>query len=68
VGEEEQLYKIWYLDEHNKLTFSIGRNVRAGQLELSWFDIKSASLIIINKARYLCRYEYLEELKENGDT
>jgi len=54
---KEQIYTILYLDENNELVTTLGKDLKVGSVEISWYDINKKLRFFIHKNRYILRKE-----------
>jgi hypothetical protein len=65
MEDKDTIYKIFYIDENNKSISTLGKEIKLGLIEFSWYDIQRETRMFINKERYIMKYEYIE-VKKNG--
>lgn len=59
MEEEKVLYNISYVNKKGHLQERIGRDIKVGKVEFSWFDIELGKRIFINNSKLHGREEYI---------
>lgn len=52
---KKEVYLIIYRDKDNKIVNSKGKDIKAGSIEFSWYDINEKKKIYIHKDRFISR-------------
>lgn len=50
-------YKISYVNKFGNLVETVGKDIKVGKVEFSWFDIKLAKRVYINNSKLHGREE-----------